>query len=166
MYPSAAAAASAAVGVSSPVMTTTTQDEVKRALQPGRVTVLYFTAKWCAPCKRIGPEFERLTRMHSVTGLKVDVDDADQDLLKHFQVEAMPTFVFIRGKEEVVYTQQSADAAALKHAYDLYVPSSGVACPACRRQVAGGAHHPTTSICTRSMCDKCVWLDCMECHLP
>jgi thioredoxin 1 len=142
----------------------TTRDEVKRALQPGRVTVLYFTAHWCGPCKRIGPEFERLTRMHAaVTGLKVDVEEADKDLLEHFQVEAMPTFVFIRGKE-VVYTQHSADAAALKNAYNLYVPSNGATCPACRREIIGGAHHPTTSMCTRPMCDKCVWLNCMACY--
>ena len=136
--------------------------KVKDALKAGRFTVIYFTAKWCGPCKVISPAFESLTQQYApqgLTGLKVDVDDADKDLLEHFQVEAMPTFVFIRGKE-VVYTQQGASTSALKTAFALYVPEEGTC--ACGRKIQGG-HHPERSMCTSPMCDKCVWLTCKAC---
>lgn len=138
--------------------------EVKDALKAGRFTVIYFTAKWCGPCKIISPEFESLLQKYAsdgVTGLKVDVDEADKDLLVHFQVEAMPTFVFIRGKE-VVYTQQGANSNALKTAFALYVPEESTC--KCGRKIQGGAHHPHRSMCTSPMCDKCVWLTCKACH--
>ena len=141
----------------------TTRAQVKSALNAGRTTVLYFTAKWCGPCKVISPEFERLVSAHApdgVTGLKVDVDAADKDLLEHFQVEAMPTFVFIRDKE-VVYTQQGANASALQMAFSLYVPEE-TTCK-CGRKIRGGAHHPTRSMCKSPMCDKCVWQQCKAC---
>lgn len=138
----------------------TSRAQVKSALNSGRVTVLYFTAKWCGPCKVISPEFERLTRASDgVTGLKVDVDEADKDLLEHFQVEAMPTFVFIRDKE-VVYTQQGANASALQMAFSLYVPEE-TTCK-CGRKIQG-AHHPHRSMCKSPMCDKCVWQNCKAC---
>lgn len=139
-----------------------TKDQVKSALKSSRATVIYFTAKWCGPCKVISPEFESLTQKYAsvgVTGLKVDVDEADKDLLEHFQVEAMPTFVFIRGKE-VVYTQQGGNASALKTAFALYVPEECTC--TCGRKIKGG-HHPHRSMCTSPMCDQCVWQKCKAC---
>ena len=142
------------------VTSITSKDQVKSALKSARVTVLYFTAKWCGPCKLISPEFERLVgASEGVTGLKVDVDEADKDLLEHFQVEAMPTFVMIRGKG-VVYTQQGANASALQKAFSLYTPEQAVC--TCGRKITG-AHHPQKSMCTSPMCDKCVWQKCKAC---
>lgn len=144
-----------------PVSTGKSSADVKNAMKSARVTVLYFTAKWCGPCKRIGPEFERLVAASKVAGLKVDVDEADKDVLQHFQVEAMPTFVFIRDKQ-VIYTQQGADATALKTAFTLYTPETAL-CGTCGRRIVD-AHHPEKSMCTvQPMCDSCVWLKCKAC---
>ena len=57
--------------------------------------VLDFHAKWCGPCKTIAPKFEALAQLNpSWTFLKVDVDLA-AELGEEYNVEALPTFVFL-----------------------------------------------------------------------
>lgn len=72
------------------------------------VVVIDFYANWCGPCKRIAPTFEKLAEeFKQVTFLKVNVDESP-DLTEMFDVNAMPTFVFlVDGK--VVQTVEGAD---------------------------------------------------------
>lgn len=59
------------------------------------VVVIDFYANWCGPCKRIAPAFEELAgTFKNVTFLKVNVDESP-DLTEQFDVNAMPTFVFL-----------------------------------------------------------------------
>ena len=38
--------------------------------------IVYFSATWCGPCKRVAPYFEILSESHvNVKFLKVDIDD-------------------------------------------------------------------------------------------
>ena len=60
---------------------------------------MYFTATWCPPCKMISPVYDELSsRYPDVAFGKVDVDD-NQDSAVEFQISAVPTFVFSKGKE-------------------------------------------------------------------
>lgn len=58
--------------------------------------VIDFYADWCGPCKKLGPEFSRLSNEYStITFLKVNSDDAE-DVCKHFEVSALPTVIFMK----------------------------------------------------------------------
>ena len=61
--------------------------------------VIDFYATWCGPCKKLTPEFSRLSNEYpNITFLKVDTDDAE-DLSKHYGVTALPTVIFIKNGE-------------------------------------------------------------------
>ena len=61
--------------------------------------VVYFTASWCPPCKRIAPIFESLSKEFSgITFAKVDVDNVPEAASANF-VRSVPTFQFRVGKQ-------------------------------------------------------------------
>lgn len=53
---------------------------------------LYFTAPWCQPCKRFGPQIERVADELDINVGKVNADFAPGTLRK-YQVRAVPTIV-------------------------------------------------------------------------
>lgn len=63
------------------------------------LVVVDFSAEWCSPCKMIAPVFEELAVEVASKGAvfcKIDVDKTP-DLADRFEVQGMPTFVFMRG---------------------------------------------------------------------
>ena len=69
-----------------------------------RYILVDFFAKWCGPCKKYAPQFEKLSEQYKhIIFLKVDVEDL-QDIAEEFEVTAMPTFLmFVTGKRTPVY---------------------------------------------------------------
>jgi thioredoxin-like negative regulator of GroEL len=63
--------------------------------------ILYFTADWCHPCKKVKPVVEELNRESS--GVKFQVIDADSEteLVKKFEVRSVPTFIVLDGGVEI-----------------------------------------------------------------
>jgi thioredoxin 1 len=63
--------------------------------------ILYFTADWCHPCKKVKPIVEELNRESS--GVKFQVIDADSetDLVKKLEVKSVPTFIVLDDGVEV-----------------------------------------------------------------
>nr|CCA15294.1 conserved hypothetical protein [Albugo laibachii Nc14] len=62
----------------------------------GRKTIVYFTAKWCPPCKFISPIFDQLSYVHTALEfVKVDVDEL-KETAHEAGVSSMPTFHFFR----------------------------------------------------------------------
>lgn len=54
--------------------------------------ILYFTAAWCPPCKKIAPIFEKLSTDFSETiFVKIDIDD-HRDLAEEYNISSVPTF--------------------------------------------------------------------------
>jgi thiol-disulfide isomerase/thioredoxin len=64
-------------------------------------SVLYFTADWCQPCKKVKPIVEELNREH-VPGMFqiIDVDIA-KEMAKSFELKSVPTFVLFENGNEV-----------------------------------------------------------------
>lgn len=62
-----------------------------------KLVVLEFTAKWCGPCKKIGPQVERLSNMYKYAQFyKVEVDKPE-NISKNYNIRAVPTFILFKG---------------------------------------------------------------------
>ena len=65
------------------------------------LTVLYFTATWCGPCKAIAPTVQSLADKYpAVNFYKIDVDELEE-LSMHAGVNCMPTFQLYKNGENV-----------------------------------------------------------------
>ena len=91
-------------GGRSSVLHITSVDDFNKVVNEsnGKLIVIDFTAAWCGPCKMIAPIYEEMSQEFSegCLFLKIDVDEIP-DLAEHFQVQAMPTFVFMKSFDEV-----------------------------------------------------------------
>jgi len=75
-----------------------------QALEEKKLLLIDFTAEWCAPCQVmdestwVDPAVVQWLGAHAVA-VQVDVD-AQEEIARSFQIEAMPTLVILReGKE-------------------------------------------------------------------
>lgn len=62
--------------------------------------ILYFTADWCNPCKRVRPIVEELNMDHHNKFQIIDVD-SEIELAKKFEVRSIPTFILIDNGVEI-----------------------------------------------------------------
>ena len=62
--------------------------------------ILYFTADWCNPCKKVKPIVEELNRDSSVKFQFIDVDQ-EIEMAKDMNVRSIPTFIVIDNGSEV-----------------------------------------------------------------
>ena len=61
--------------------------------------IIYFTAKWCGPCKTLGPIMESLKGQ--VDYQKVDVDDNNNDLSMQYGVRSVPSLILLDETGEI-----------------------------------------------------------------
>jgi thioredoxin 1 len=58
-------------------------------------TILYFTADWCHPCKKVRPIVDELNREQTQVKFQIiDVDD-EMEMARMWNVSSIPTFVVI-----------------------------------------------------------------------
>ncbi len=76
----------------------TFQTQVREAALP---VLVDFSAPWCAPCKRLEPLLEQLSREweKKMSFVKVNVDESP-DLAMKYQVMSVPTVIMFSGGKE------------------------------------------------------------------
>uniref|UniRef100_A0A0A0LLJ2 Thioredoxin n=1 Tax=Cucumis sativus TaxID=3659 RepID=A0A0A0LLJ2_CUCSA len=76
-------------------------EQVRIGKEARKLIVVDFTASWRPPCRFIAPIFAELAKKnpHAIF-LKVDVDEV-RAIAARFNVDAMPTFAFVRDEVEV-----------------------------------------------------------------
>jgi thioredoxin len=57
------------------------------------ITVKYFTASWCGPCKMFGPVFDATMSATGTPFTKIDVD-SNRELAFQYNVSSVPTIIF------------------------------------------------------------------------
>lgn len=94
------------------VLVVATRGAFDKAVASGDLVLLYFTASWCGPCKKIYPYLADLSsRYVQISFIKVDVDELEEAAAE-YRINAMPTFVLLhKGKE--VERLQGADEVSL-----------------------------------------------------
>jgi thioredoxin 1 len=65
--------------------------------------VLYFTADWCNPCKKVKPIVEEMNR-ESITKFQLVDVDSEMELVKRFDIRSVPTFILIEDGKEIKRT--------------------------------------------------------------
>lgn len=67
--------------------------------------VLYFTASWCVPCKKISPLFEELAEKNkNIHFFKIDVN-INEKLATMYNISSMPTFIFMKSNNDYKITK-------------------------------------------------------------
>jgi thioredoxin len=75
-------------------------DKNKTFLRIGTIPIILdFHATWCGPCKMLAPHLQAIQNKYKgkLIIYKIDVDK-EQELAQRFNVEAMPTIIFIGEK--------------------------------------------------------------------
>ena len=68
------------------------------------LSLLYFTASWCGPCKAIGPFLEKLYTAlkekgdYNIEFYKVDIDE-NEEFCDKCKIKSVPTFIIMNGKD-------------------------------------------------------------------
>lgn len=85
--------------------TTTAAPQIAAPAAGRKPKVIEFSATWCGPCKRFAPIFDRVSGMFNgkIDVQKIDVDDkATADITEKYNVQAVPTIVFLDSKGNIV----------------------------------------------------------------
>jgi thioredoxin len=89
-----------------------------------KLVVVDFFATWCGPCNMIAPFYKQLsTKYPEAMFLKVDVDKCPGTAAAN-NVSAMPTFVFLKSRQEVDRAR-GADKAQLENKVKQHYSSAG-----------------------------------------
>ncbi len=76
--------------------------------------VLYFTASWCDPCKKISPLFEELAEKNKdINFFKIDVNE-NEKLATIYNISSMPTFIYMKSNNDFEITK-GANPETLKN---------------------------------------------------
>lgn len=79
------------------------------------IKILDFYADWCGPCKMMDPIFKRvMSEYPMIDTLKINVDSNEQ-LTKDYNVQSIPTLIFMKDDVEVGRLNGFASSDAIKN---------------------------------------------------
>lgn len=71
------------------------------ASEASQLSILYFTAAWCGPCRFVSPLYTSLARKYpKAVFLKIDIDEA-RDAAARWNISSVPSFFFVKNGKEV-----------------------------------------------------------------
>lgn len=92
-------------------------NNLKTCLDTDKYILLFFTASWCGPCKKIYPDLEKLYEKLDkdlIEFYKIQIDDDDnEEICEIFKVESVPSFYLMKEKE-CINTLKGADINGIK----------------------------------------------------
>jgi len=109
-----------------------------------KLTVIDFHATWCGPCHAIAPTFEQLSKQYTNANfLKCDVDEA-KDVAALYKVAAMPTFIFLKGSNQVAQVK-GANKSLLQSTVKEHAGSPSTAAFSGKGHTLGSSSTPASS---------------------
>lgn len=77
------------------------EDEFREILKNNEVVIVDWSASWCGPCKKIAPEYEKLSNeFKSISFFKIDCDNEEfSGLMTDFKIKSIPTFQIWKNKK-------------------------------------------------------------------
>jgi thioredoxin 1 len=64
-------------------------------------SILYFTADWCQPCKKVKPIVEDLNREHFPGIFQIIDVDIENEMAKTFKISSVTTFILFEDGKEI-----------------------------------------------------------------
>jgi thiol-disulfide isomerase/thioredoxin len=60
-------------------------------------TIIYFSAEWCTPCKKLAPLLDKVVKKYAedISFVKVDAD-VEKSLAAFYNIQSVPTFVLLK----------------------------------------------------------------------
>lgn len=88
----------------------------------GKPQILDFNATWCGPCKRFAPNFDMIAEQYRdrAAFFSIDVDE-NPELAAQYNIESIPTIVYIQPDGSYSTTMGYMDAADFKAAVDSFL---------------------------------------------
>lgn len=77
-------------------------DQFDKNLKTDKLVLVDFYAKWCAPCKKMEPWLQELSKQYTgkITLLKIDADE-NSILVNNLKVDALPTLILYKNGKQV-----------------------------------------------------------------
>ena len=80
----------------------------------GKVTVLYFWAEWCGPCKALSPALQQMADAdHDITLKKINADQSPAEMDQH-RVKVLPHVIVYDRNGGIVGAVTGADVKKIK----------------------------------------------------
>ena len=97
-------------------------EQFKYKVDTDKYILLFFTASWCGPCKRIYPQLEELASklnkdLIQIYKIQIDNDDNEQ-ICNIFKVESVPSFYLLKNKE-CINEFKGADINGIKNMLNI-----------------------------------------------